>query len=108
MARRPGTAAASAARRVLYHSLNAASRSRAMVALTTKSARVGVRSCITTLRPTRGDQNSPCNVVMQDLTPLPADLARVLAGLGRRAADLRARAVERQRQGDQLEVVAGH
>src|SRR5690348_12598783 len=82
MATSPGTCAASCARRVLYHSLKSASRSGAMVAFTTKRAG-------------RATGSAP-------------HLARVLARLGRRAADARAGAVEGQGQHHELVVVSGH
>src|SRR5215467_2428785 len=82
MATSPGTRAASCARRVLYHSLKSASRSGAMVAFTTKSAGLATVSA--------------------------PELARVLARLGGRAADARARTVEGQRQRYQLVVVSRH
>src|SRR5215831_11232073 len=82
MATRPGTCAASFARRVLYHSLKSASRSGAMVAFTTKRAGLAIKSA--------------------------PDLARVLARLRRRATDAGADAVEGQGQRHQLVVVARH
>src|SRR5262245_51869030 len=82
MATSPGTGAASCARRVLYHPLKAASRSGPVVAFTTKTA-------------------APATVSAPDL-------ARVLARLGGRAADARARTVEGQRQRYQLVVVSRH
>src|SRR5215468_3070541 len=82
MATSPGTARASAARWVLYHALNSASRSGLIVALTTKSAGRGMSAF--------------------------ANLARVLAGLGRGASDPGAPAVKGQGQRDQLVLVAWH
>src|SRR5215510_7326285 len=82
MATSPGTFAAYRARRVLYHSWKSASRSGAMVALTTKSAGFATVSA--------------------------SDLVRVLARRGWRAADARARAVEGQGQRYQLVVISRH